>query len=179
VLPNTPQKDREQRPDNRRKHVSQHISNTDRYSASPDQIMEMLQDPQYLTEKYQALGDISFDVVEQASSDTGLKITIQREAPAPDSLKKFGSTSKMTQTEVWTRDGDGYKCDMKIEANPVHINGKMTVVPVGEESDWTADLDIKAGVPLVGGKIEKAVAEQSMQSMGLEKQFNDQWLSSH
>lgn len=160
--------------------MSQQVSNTDRYPATPSQLMEMMQNPEYLAEKYAALGDRQTDVVEQTADGGGLRIKVERVATAPDALKKFGETSKMVQTENWRPDGDGYAADLKIESQGVAINGTLKIAAAGDaESDWTANLDIKSSIPLLGGKIEKAVAAASKDNMAVEYQFNKEWLASH
>ena len=68
---------------------------------------------------------------------------------------------------------------MTIEASPVTITVTNTIKPSGDGSDWTSDFEIKAGVPLVGGKIEKMVMEETKTTLPKEKTFNDSWLSSH
>ncbi len=162
--------------------MAKKISNTDRYDHTPSEIMEMLQNIDYLTEKYTALGDIQFDIVEQQATDGNYVVQIDREVEAnlPDFVKKFKETNEMSQTENWTVDGDGWSCEMTIDASPAKITGKQKVTPVGEkQSDWTVEMDIKVGVPLVGGKVEKAIAEESMKQFGLEYQYNQQWLASN
>ena len=162
--------------------MTKKISTTDRYQHTPAEIMAMLQNIDYLTEKYNALGDIQFDVVEQTAGDGSYVLTVDREVEAnlPDFVKKFKETNAMSQTENWTADGDSWSATMTIDASPAKISGKQVIKPVGDgESDWTTELEIKVGVPLVGGKIEKAVAEESMKQFGLEYQFNQQWLASN
>lgn len=161
--------------------MSTKVTNTDRYQATPAQLIAMMADPDYLAEKYAALGDKSVDIIEQTASDGALIINVERESVNPDALKKIGGdTSKTKQTEDWKAQGDGYAADLHIDGGVVKINGKLVITAVGDsESDWAVELDIKAGVPLVGGKIEKAVAGLSKENMAREYQFNQQWLASH
>lgn len=162
--------------------MSTKFSNTDHYDATPDQIMAMLSDAGYPDAKYQDLGDVSFTVAEHEASDNGLNVTVDRQVASnlPDLAKKaLGETTKMKQTEVWRKDGDSYVGNMTIEASPVTITVTNTIKPSGDGSDWTSDFDIKAGVPLVGGKIEKMVMEETKTTLPKEKAFNDSWLASH
>jgi uncharacterized protein YaiE (UPF0345 family) len=143
----------------------------------------MLQDPQYLAQKYAALGDISFSVDEHSPSDGGVSSKVSREVAStlPEVAKKvLGQTTKLVQSEQWQVHGDGYAGNLTVESGPVHITGKQTIVPVGDaESDWTAEMEVKASIPMVGGKIEKAVAEETKGSLPKEMQFNVDWLNSH
>lgn len=162
--------------------MTKKISNTDRYQHTPAQIMAMLQNSDYLTEKYTALGDIQFDVVEQTATDGSYVLRIDREVEAnlPDFVKKFKETNAMSQTESWAADGDSWSATMTIDASPAKMTGKQVIKPVGDgECDWTVEMEIKVGVPLVGKKIEKVIAEESMKQFGLEYQFNQQWLANN
>ncbi len=162
--------------------MSTKFSNTDHYNATPAQIMAMLSDAGYPDAKYKDLGDVSFTVTQHEPSDNGLNVSVEREVASnmPDMAKKvLGETTKMTQTEVWRTDGDGYVGNMTIEASPVTITVTNSIKPSGDGSDWTSDFEIKAGVPLVGGKIEKMVMEETKGTLTKEQAFNESWLSSH
>ncbi len=102
------------------------------------------------------------------------------EANLPDFVKKFKETNAMSQTESWAADGDSWSATMTIDASPAKMTGKQVIKPVGDgECDWTVEMEIKVGVPLVGKKIEKVIAEESMKQFGLEYQFNQQWLANN
>lgn len=165
--------------------MSTKLSNTDRYPATPDQIMAMLQDSEYPKAKYEALGDLKFEVVKHEPSDVGLETVVDREVAAnlPDIAKKvLGETNHLVQTENWGTSGDGYGGDMDIDSpgKPMNIQATMSITPVGDaESDWTVDFEIKASVPLIGGKLEKMVDRETRDNLVKEFDFNKGWLASH
>lgn len=162
--------------------MSTKLSNTDHYDATPEQVMAMLQDPEYANAKYTELGDVSFTVVTHEVNDGGLNSVIDREVNSnlPDMAKKvLGQTSKMHTEDVWRADGDGYVGNMTITSGPATINVSSSIVPAGGGSDWTANFDIKVGIPMMGGKIEKAIKEETEGSLKREFAFNKEWLASH
>lgn len=165
--------------------MSKKISQIDKYDATPDQLMAMMRDAAYIEGKYQALGDISTTVEEHTATDDGMVLKVSREVPAdlPDFAKKvLGETNKLVQTETWTKSGDGYVCDLDIDSpgKPLRITGKLQIVPTGEAtSDWKVDMDIKASIPLVGGKLEGVVEKESRASLAKEYEFNKSYLASH
>ncbi len=162
--------------------MSTKLSNTDHYDASPEQIMAMLQDPDYAPAKYTDLGDVSFNVVSLEATDGGLNSVIDREVNSnlPDMAKKvLGATSKMHTEDVWRADGDGFVGNMVITSGPATITVNSTINPAGGGSDWTANFDIKVGIPMMGGKIEKAIKEETEGSLKREFEFNKGWLASH
>jgi hypothetical protein len=165
--------------------MSKKISRIDKYEATPDQIMAMLTDPDYVQGKYPALGDVSFEVVEHTSGEDSLDMKVSRVVPSdlPDFAKKIlGQTNNLVQTERWSKTADGYICDLHIETpgKPLNITGKLEVKGTGEAtSDWHVNMDIKASIPLVGGKLEGAVAKETLASLDKEYAFNQEWLASH
>lgn len=165
--------------------MSTKLSNTDRYPATPAQIMAMLQDPEYAPAKYQALGDIKFSVLEHSPSDGSLTVKVEREVDAglPGAAKKvLGETNHLVQSENWVADGGGFAADMDIDSpgKPMKITATETIVPAGDaEADWTVIFDIKASIPLIGGKIERMVQDQTKESLVKEFEFNKGYLASH
>ena len=165
--------------------MSQKFSNVDRYEATPAQMIAMMSDPDYVQAKYEALGDLEFEVLEQEASDDALTLKVDRtmEANLPNVAKKvLGEKSRLVQTENWNTSGDTKTASVSIEApgKPVAITGDFKIEPVGDgQCDYTASFEVKASVPLVGGKIEKIVVGETKDSLVKEEAFNSKWLAEH
>jgi hypothetical protein len=165
--------------------MSKKISRVDKYEASAEAILAMLQDRDYVDAKYQALGDISTSVETFETTDDGLSLKVDRQVPAdlPGFAKKImGDTNRIVQTENWGPVGEGSSCDLKIEfpGKPLHVTGKLDVNPTGDStSDWVVNMEISASVPLVGGKLEDVVKKETLQSLDKEYAFNQEWLANH
>lgn len=165
--------------------MSKKISRIDKYDASPDAIFAMLCDADYVAGKYEALGDVSSDVQEHAVGDGSLNLKVARVVPSdlPDFAKKvLGENNNLVQQETWTKTADGYLCDLDIDApgKPMHITGKLEIKGTGESSsDWHVNMEIKASVPLIGGKLEGSVEKETLASLDKEYAFNKEWLASH
>lgn len=157
----------------------------DPYPRSPEGLKQMILDPEYQKAKYEALKDRKTDIQELVETEDGWKLTVDREVDAnlPDVAKKvLGDSNRLIQREVWTRSGDGYVADVVIDSpgKPVALHGTMKMTKTGEDtSTWSVDFTIKASVPLVGGKIEKLVADETQANLAKEYEFNKQWLASH
>jgi hypothetical protein len=158
----------------------------DPYPTTPDGIMAMLQDPSYVTAKYEALQDRKTTVLHLEKTADGHVLKVEREVDAnlPDIAKKvLGETNHLIQTETWRANGaGGYDADVVIDSpgKPVKITGTMHVTPDGDaNATWKVDFTIKASVPLVGGKIEQIVAKETSDNLAKEYTFNKQWLASH
>ena len=156
----------------------------DPYPASPDGLMAMMQDPEYVNAKYTALQDRSFEVLQLDKTAGGHVLKVDRivDANLPDFAKKvLGDTNRLVQTEVWTKSGAGYKAEVDVQSpgKPITIKGTMNIQPHGENtSKWTVDFEIKGTLPLMG-KIEQIVANETQDNLGKEYTFNKGWLASH
>ncbi|MBK6764656.1 MAG: DUF2505 domain-containing protein [Micrococcales bacterium] len=165
--------------------MSKKISRVDKYQASADAVWAMLSDRAYVDSKYQALGDISTDVQTFDTSDSAITLKVERIVPAdlPDFAKKIlGDTNKLVQTEHWTASGGSYVCDLHIDfpGKPLKVTGRLEVKPTGDASaDWVVNMDVKASVPLIGGKLEGVVEKETLASLDKEYAFNQEWLAGH
>ena len=159
------------------------ISNTDRYAGTPEQLLDMMRTEEYWAAKYEALGADEFTLLEFRRDGDELEVRSRRVVPAdlPSVAKKvIGDTNTVTQSEIWRPDGDAYACDFEVEiANvPGGMRGWMRIEPVGEaESDWILEYSIKVGIPLVGGKLEGVMKDETKANLVKEFDFNSQWLA--
>ena len=165
--------------------MSTKLSNTDHYDATPAQTHgHAAATPSTPPAKYKDLGDVAFTVKNHEADDGGLNVTVDREVAAnlPDLAKKvLGQTTKMEQTEVWRADGDGFvgnMIDVLVVAGGHHRH-QHDQARRRDGADWTVNFDIKASVPLIGGKIEKMVAEETKSNLVKEFAFNQNWLANH
>lgn len=166
--------------------MAAHAGVSDPYPTTPAGIMAMLQDPEYVKAKYEALADRKTSLLQLDKTADGHILKVEREVDAnlPEIAKKvLGDTNHLIQTEVWHADGNGgYQADVTIESpgKPVKMHGTMAITPDGDaNATWKVDITIKASVPLVGGKIEQIVARETQDNLAKEYTFNQFWLESH
>lgn len=162
--------------------MSTKLSNTDHYNVSPDRLVELQGSADFINAKYTAMGDRAFSIKQQDAGDGTLTLVVEREVAAnmPDVAKKvLGETNNMVLTENWRKSGDGWQADVTIDSpgKPMAINGSYDVKPAGDGADWVVNFDIKASVPLVGGKVEKMVAEETKSNFAKEYEFISNYLA--
>lgn len=164
--------------------MSKKFTNTDPYDATVDQMWAMLSEEGYWRAKYESMGaqNIVFPTFE--ASDTEITMVNERDVPAdlPGFAKKIiGETNHVTQTEKWTRAGDAASAteEILVKNIPGGTTGTMKISPSGAGSSWAADFDIKVSIPMVGGKLEGVLKDETASNFKQEKVFNDQWLGNH
>ena len=65
----------------------------------------------------------------------------------------------------------------EVEGTPARVTGTQTLATVGEGSAVSYDGAAEVKIPLVGGKIESAVADEIVKLLEREDEFTGQWLA--
>lgn len=162
--------------------MSKKFTNTDPYDANVDQMWAMLSDQDYWTAKYESMGASNVTFTQFNAGEDALTVVNERDVAAdiPSFAKKIvGETNHVTHTERWTRAGDSATCSIEIVVKnvPGATTGTMDIKPSGSGSSWAADFDIKVSIPMVGGRLEGVMKDQTADNFKQEKVFNDQWLA--
>lgn len=148
------------------------------YDASPPEVFEMLADPAFREKVGEALDVVSADITLERNGD-GFTLTndqVQRTEGLPSFAKKIaGDTTRVIQTEEWPSATGG---TLRIDAvgKPTSMAGTIELVPEGQGTVEVVELEIKAKVPLIGGKLENLMADQVRDGMDTERQVGQAWL---
>lgn len=154
------------------------------YPASPEAVFAMLTDETFLHQVCEATGATSHSVDVQLAGG-GATVSTRRDLPTedvPDFAKRFvGETLTVTRVDVWgpaAADGGRHgTLTVEIAGAPVRLTGTLALAADAQGTVEQVDGDLKASVPLVGGKIEKA-AEPAMRSgLRQEQQLGTAWLT--
>lgn len=144
----------------------------------------MFCDRDFIRAKYDALGYPKHEVVELSSSDDGATVKTRRWVPAnvPGFAKKiFGETTEMVQTDTWGPETDGVRRGtwvIDVPGKPVKASGSITLEAAGSGSLVTIDGELKASIPLIGGKLESWAGGEAAETLGKEHEFGITWLRS-
>lgn len=153
------------------------------YAADPDRVFAMLLDPAFHEKVCLATGALDHSVdVEPA--DGGATITTTRTLPAeglPDFVRTFvGETLDVMRVDHWgPPDGEGIRRGtivVEIQGTPVRLTGTVTMRAGGPGTVEEVDGDLKAAVPLVGGKIERAAEPAMRAAVSKEQEVGGAWL---
>lgn len=127
-------------------------------------ILRMFGDKDYYLAKYEKMGAEAPEVLDSESAGNRFSITVRHALDAsrlkfPDFVKsRIGDQLYLRQTDAWQLDAGEGRLDIEIERAPVEIGSQLNLTEAGKGSRLILEFNIKASVPLVGGKIEKAVA---------------------
>lgn len=148
------------------------------YAAPPGDVLAMLTTPGYWDKVAAATGALSNKAGVTADGDATTIVVDQEQAVqgVPSFAKKFvGESTRAITTQVWRGLSASYTVDTP--GKPTSISGTASLAPGGDGCVLTYDLDVKASVPLIGGKLEKLVVDLTTAGMEKEQAVGAAWLA--
>lgn len=100
----------------------------------------------------------------------------------PDVARSFvGEHLTIIEVQTWSAAaGDGSRVsavDMHVKGAPLTLKGTLRLEPAEGGTVKVLDLDLKAHVPFIGGKIEKAAAQPINAAIEIETDLIREWLA--
>jgi Protein of unknown function (DUF2505) len=160
------------------------ISETADYPATPDAVFAMLATEDFQARKCEATGARRHSVSISERGDHTV-IVSKRDMPTddfPDFVKNMvGHTLAVTETQDWGPPGsDGSRqgaLAVDIAGAPLGLVGTLSLKPGGQGTVQTVEGDLKATIPLIGAKIEKAAAPAIRSAIRVENETGHTWLA--
>lgn len=156
-----------------------------RYEASPDAVAAMLADPAFVADKCARTGAIDHTVDVDGEASGPFTVTTARTMATddfPDVAKKLvGDTIVIHEVDTWeAAAADGSRrgtITLRIKGAPLVLNGILALRADGAGTAQTVDGDLKASVPLIGGKLEKAAEPAVRSAMRKEHEAGREYLA--
>ncbi len=153
---------------------------------SPAEVFAMLIDPEFQRRKCAATGAISYDVaITESGPDT--VIVCRRTLPTddlPDFVRPFVAGGlELVETVTWGASAaDGSRTGNVVLAftdKPLSMTGQLVMTADGAGTAATLVAQLVAGVPLLGGRIEKACEPLVHKALDVEQTVGTTWLAEH
>ncbi|MGY2874024.1 carbon monoxide dehydrogenase subunit G [Marmoricola sp. URHA0025 HA25] len=148
------------------------------YDAPPADVLAMLADPLFWDRVAEATGALS-STATVGLEGTATRIVVDQQqvvAGVPSFAKKFvGDSTRAITTQVWQ--GNAASVQVDTPGKPTSMSGTATLAENGTGSTLTYDLEVKASVPLIGGKLEKLVVELTTDGYDKEQAVGAAWLA--
>jgi hypothetical protein len=138
-------------------------------------IYKSLTDPNFLTDRNLALGEISaeYDVQKDKKLLTINAVReVRRELPGV-LAGLFDPVNVMDMTEKWQADGEGWSGDwtMEVRGQPVTLFGRFELAPTGSGCCYSVSHRASVKIPFLAGKIEKFILGQTVQGADDELEY--------
>ncbi|MBK7322091.1 MAG: DUF2505 domain-containing protein [Candidatus Microthrix sp.] len=149
-----------------------------------DEVWAMFSDPAAHVAKFEAMGHRDIEVIEEESSDDGLRMVIKRvtDLDVPSIAKKvLPSSPTVTTDDVWKDHGDGTyggHFDVTMDGVPQKTKG-TTLITSNDDgtTHYEVEIDVSVKVPLIGDKIAKASKGELEKQLNAEFAAGDAWLA--
>ncbi|MDQ1536153.1 MAG: hypothetical protein QOE58_546 [Actinomycetota bacterium] len=154
------------------------------YSATAQEVFAMLADEDFQTRKCAATGSLRH-TVSITKQDDRTKIVNTRDM-ATDDFPSFvrnmvGSSLSLTETQDWgPPEADGARqgrITVDIAGAPIELSGKLSLAAGGQGTVETIEADLKAGIPILGNKMEQAAAPAVKSAIRVESETGKSWLA--
>ncbi len=156
------------------------------YDADPAAVYAMYVDPKFVQSKNERTGGSNVSV-KVSKKGKGNEIVASRTLPLgglPSMAKKVvGDTVDTIETDVWEEaEADGSRNGTTVITfgkAPLHAEGTFRLEADGNQTVCTVVINVKANIPLVGGKAESVASEQVIRAINAEEAIGQEWLASH
>jgi hypothetical protein len=150
------------------------------YDASLIEVGEMLMDAAFREQVCDAQLALRKSV-SVGQDGGGMKVVVDMVQAAqgiPGFARKFvGDEIQLVQTEWWS-DIETARVEVVIPGKPGQMSGTVTVRESGGTTTETVQMDIRVGIPLVGGKIESLIADLLRKALRVENAVGRKYLTS-
>lgn len=149
------------------------------YDAPPAEVYAMLSDPAFREAVCEAGDSVRHDVSITPDGE-GMRVAVDQVQPAagiPSFARKIvGDEIDVQQREQWSSPTDA-TLEVSIPGKPGHLTGSITLRERGAGTVETVDADIKVSIPMVGGKLEKLIADLLGSALRSEHRVGRSWLA--
>ncbi len=148
------------------------------YDATPEDVYAMLADPAFRQRSCDAQDVVSCEISIEGRGP-GMTVVIDQVQPVrgvPSFARKFaGETTRAIQTEEWSSATEATLV-VTTPGKPTEIRGRLTLSAEGSSTVEVFEGEVKAKVPLIGGKLESVMAELFKAGMDKEHDAGIAWL---
>jgi hypothetical protein len=145
-----------------------------------EEVRTILADPDFrhAVSAFQGVEDSSVTIEEY--DDGSMTVDLERTygtEQVPQFARKFvGSTIDLVQREEWTSPTEA-TFDMSIADKPGDVTGTAVLRQVGADTVENVSLDVRVGIPLVGGKLEDMIGGLLKDAFRAENKVGVKWLA--
>jgi len=162
--------------------MSTSVQYTQRFSAPPATVWEMMIDPEFIATKAMRSGSLEVSP-EVADHGEETLIISRRKLPAkmPGFMKRFvGEELVLNETQKWGEPAeDGSRTGsfvIDFGGQPMAFHGNLSMRPSAEGTEVVTDGSLHASVPFVGRKAEAVALDWSVRYLRKEEQVAAEWL---
>ena len=162
------------------------VTTREELAGTVDEVHALFTDPAFQEAKCLATtDDANHFSVDVGGGPAGERVRTERHLRSqglPDVAKSFvGEHLTIIEVQDWSRPaGDGSRqsaVDMHVKGAPLTLKGTLRLEPTASGTVKVLDAELKAHVPFIGSRIEKAAAEPIKAAIEIETGLLREWLA--
>jgi Protein of unknown function (DUF2505) len=149
------------------------------FPAPADTVYSTLVDEAFLTARLRDIGGKGAALLDHQTSDDTATYRLRQGVDAkhlPSAVRSILSGDLVVEREERWR-GHESAGRATINGVPAEIKSRSRLVPNGDDTQLVTEAEVKVSIPLIGGKIEKVVAEQVTKLLAAEAEYAEKWLA--
>ncbi|MFC9361340.1 DUF2505 domain-containing protein [Rhodococcus sp. NPDC057014] len=165
--------------------MSRRIEHSSSYAFPVAQVHAGLITEQYWRDRLDKVGGPGATLEQVTTGPGTISVAMSQSIPAehlPSIVSKVRPGDLVIKrTETWgTLDGDHAEGTFTAEVvgAPATISGTQTLKEDGSRANVQVEGKAEVRIPLIGGKIENAIADEVLRLIAKEQEFTEQWLGS-
>jgi hypothetical protein len=151
------------------------------FAAPVDTVHATLVDEAFLTARLRDIGGKGAALLDHRTSEDGVAVRLRQGVDAqqlPGAVRSILSGDLVVEREERWR-GHESAGRATINGVPAEISSRGRLTPRGAGTELVVSAEVKVSIPLIGGKIEKVVAEQVTKLLAAEAEYAEKWLAEH
>ncbi|MCP2249871.1 DUF2505 domain-containing protein [Lentzea aerocolonigenes] len=146
---------------------------------SAEKVFGALVDETYLRDRLTEIGGTNAELVMFTTTEVRTSYQLKQGVPAehlPSMAKSLlGGDLVIQRIENWAALAG--TVEVTLNGVPGRLDGAFTITDNGSGSKLTLTGEVKVSIPLMGGKLEKLIAEQVAVLLDKESEFTSEWLA--
>ncbi|HEY0452191.1 DUF2505 domain-containing protein [Actinophytocola sp.] len=153
------------------------------YPAPPTVVYSTLVDEAFLAARLRGIGGKGAALLEHSLSDSRAAFRMRQGVDAsrlPGAVRSILNGDLVVEREErWEPADGGYAGTSRVTISgvPGEIRGRSRIEAASTGTALVVTAQVKVSIPLVGGKLEKVVAEQVGKLLATEAEFAEKWLA--
>lgn len=151
------------------------------FAAPVDTVHATLVDEAFLTARLRDIGGKGAALLDHRTSADGVAIRLRQGVDAkhlPSAARSILSGDLVVEREErWQ--GHESAGRATINGAPAEIRFRGRLGQRGTGAEYLVSAEVKVSIPLIGGKIEKVVADQVTKLLAAEAEYAEKWLAEH
>jgi hypothetical protein len=161
------------------------LTTREKLNGTVEQVHALLIDPAFQEAKCAATTNNGIYRVDIGGGQDGHRVLTERQLPSdglPDMARSFvGDHLTIIEVLDWSSlSPDGSRAsmvDIHVKGAPLTVKGTMRLEPHGDGALELIDAELKANVPMIGGKLERAAANPINAAIRIEIALLREWLA--